>query len=444
MRRSSRSAAAATTEDADLVGVVSLCELGSTVTGGGGADDGSAGYGVGHLIDLAAMAPSRSVGDGGGPLSPVQRSTQAMMEETFDFRSSICSLPASLFLSLLADCPSRALDNAALKISAEDYEYEIFRSPEEYSEAKLEPTRYDLPAKYTPKKAEVTVPVGPPLPDAGSQGAMRSFLVSARPPAPATKISLGSKRAKPSRPADPSAETSVPTGLPLATTHPTGLSSDQYTTRAAKRGKEKEVIEIEEVTTAKRPRRDGSGSTTPVIDVLMKYGDEPLRGFASEDLCCGPSSEEDKRMVDRLSRGTHRSRPHPDPVLLAQHICRGREIGEAVLAAVSRTLIGEDLVYDFGTWAFNKGRRAMQNDVQAALVVSIDDGDLPKVLAVLPEEVPDPGPTPFSTVPEGQVLLVPLADASAGPTAEAVAAPNAGPTAEGTTEPGVEPSAERQ
>nr|GMD52622.1 hypothetical protein DM860_006026 [Ipomoea batatas] len=94
----------ATTEDADLVGVVSLCELGSTVTGGGGADDGSAGYGVGHLIDLAAMAPSRSVGDGGGPLSPVQRSTQAMMEETFDFRSSICSLPASLFLSLLADC----------------------------------------------------------------------------------------------------------------------------------------------------------------------------------------------------------------------------------------------------------------------------------------------------------------------------------------------------
>nr|GLL21246.1 topless-related protein 4 isoform X3 [Ipomoea trifida] len=45
---------------------------------------------------------------------------------------------------------SRSLDDAAVKVSAEEYEYEIFRSPEEYQKANLEPPRYDLPEKYTP------------------------------------------------------------------------------------------------------------------------------------------------------------------------------------------------------------------------------------------------------------------------------------------------------
>nr|GMD93443.1 uncharacterized protein LOC109173786 [Ipomoea batatas] len=92
---------------------------------------------------------------------------------------------------------------------------------------------------------------------------MRSFPVSARPPAPAKKISLGSKKAEPSKPADSTGEAPVPTGLPLTDA-----------TRATKRGKEKEVLEVEEVAIVKRSRRDGSGSTTPVIDVLMKHGDE--------------------------------------------------------------------------------------------------------------------------------------------------------------------------
>nr|GMC71614.1 uncharacterized protein LOC109173786 [Ipomoea batatas] len=188
--------------------------------------------------------------------------------------------------------PSRSLDNAAVKISAEEYEYEIFRSLEEYSKAKLEPPRYDLPAKYTPKRAVVTIAVVPPLRmPVRKVRTMRSFPVSARPPAPATQISLGSKKAEPSRPADPSAEASVPTGLPLAATHPTGLSGDQETARAAKRGKEKEVLKIEEVTTAKRPRRDGAGSTTPVIDVLMRHGDEPPAALLARICAAAPPPE---------------------------------------------------------------------------------------------------------------------------------------------------------
>nr|GMD50467.1 leucine zipper putative tumor suppressor 2-like [Ipomoea batatas] len=141
-----------------------------------------------------------------------------------------------------------------------------------------------------------------------------------------------------------------------------------------------------------------------------------------------------------------------DPVLLARHICRGQETGEAVLVAISRTPIGEDLMYEFGSWAFNSGRRAMQSFIRTALEVAIDDDDLPKILVVIPEEVPDPGPTPFSKVPDGRTLPVPVVQVSAGPsavvaattgpTSEPAAAPSAGQSAEGDVEPRVVPSAE--
>nr|GMD22808.1 histone-lysine N-methyltransferase SETD1A-like [Ipomoea batatas] len=421
---------------------------------------------------------------------------------------------------------SRSLDDAAVKISAEEYEYEIFRSPEEYRKANLEPPRYDLPQKYTPQRAAVTVAVRPPLPESGSQGAMRSFPVSARPPAPAKKISLGSKKAGSARSADPSTEapsteapsTEAPSaGLPLTATHASDPSGGHGETRAAKHGKEKEV-DVEEVAPAKRTRRDGSGSTTPVIDVLMKHGDEPPAALLSRICAAAPPPEKTSgwstalvgeriacdliqmahSVTDLFARAKdgdeiHRREVTPlkkslakrdqrikeiegklktadetgrrileradlgekiltDPVLLARHICRGQETGEAVLAAISRTPIGEDLMYEFGTWAFNSGRRAMQNDVKTALEVSMEETDLPKVLAVLPEEVPDPGPTPFTSVPEGCNLPVPIVEVSAGPSAEAAATTgppaelgatlSAGPSAEGDGEPRADPATE--
>nr|GLL37350.1 uncharacterized protein LOC109173786 [Ipomoea trifida] len=421
---------------------------------------------------------------------------------------------------------SRSLDDAAVKISAEEYEYEIFRSPEEYKRANLEPPRYDLPQKYTPQKAAVTVAVRPPLPRSGSQGAMRSFPVSARPPAPAKKISLGSKTAESARSADPnieapSAEALVPAGLPLTATHTSDPSGGHDEARAAKHGKEKEkdrAIDVEEVAPAKRARRAGSGSTTPVIDVLMKHGDEPPAALLSRICAAAPPPEKTSgwstalvgeriacdliqmahSVTDLFARAKdgdeiHRREVAPlkkslakrdlrikelegklktaeetgrrileradlgekiltDPVLLARHICRGRETGEAVLAAISQTPVGEDLIYEFGTWAFNSGRKAMQNDVKTALEVSMEETDLPKVLAVLPEEVPDPGPTPFTSVPEGSHLPVPIVEVSAGPSAEAAtttgpptevgAMPSAGPSAEGDGEPRADPMTE--
>nr|GMC51130.1 uncharacterized protein LOC109173786 [Ipomoea batatas] len=162
---------------------------------------------------------------------------------------------------------SRALDDATLKISAEEYEYEVFRSPKEYLEANLEPHRYDLREKYTPKRAEVTIAVGPPPPEAGSQegraleasgfyrrGASCRRSTSDRDPPRRSKRRIGRKR-------------------------------------ATKRGKEKEVLEVEEVAIVKSSRRDGSGSTTPVIDVLMKHGDESPAALLTRICATAPPPE---------------------------------------------------------------------------------------------------------------------------------------------------------
>nr|GMD70916.1 leucine zipper putative tumor suppressor 2-like [Ipomoea batatas] len=227
----------------------------------------------------------------------------------------------------------------------------------------MEPPRYDLPQKYTPQRAAVTVAVRPPLPESCSQ------------------------------------------------------DGDEIHRR--------EVTPLKK-SLAKRDQR------IKELEGKLKTAEETGR-----------------RILERADLG---EKILTDPVLLARHICRGRETGEAVLAAISRTPVGDDLMYEFGTWAFNSGRRAMQNDVKTALEVSMEETDLPKVLAVLPEEVPDPGPTPFTSVPEGSNLLVPIVEVSAGPSAEAAATTglpaelgatlSAGPSAEGDGEPRADPATE--
>nr|GMC63047.1 leucine zipper putative tumor suppressor 2-like [Ipomoea batatas] len=289
-----------------------------------------------------------------------------------------------------------ATELQAVKISAEEYEYEIFWSPEEYREANLEPPRYDLAEKYTPQRAAVSVAVGPPSRGAGLRPLCRKKRAAGRPPW---------------------------SGNALRMAH--------SVTDLFARAKDGDEIHRREV--------------LPLKKSLAKR-DQRINELEGKL----PTAEETGRRI--LERADLGEKILIDPVLLARHICRGHETGEAVIAAISRTPVGKDLMYEFGSWAFNSGRRAMQNDVRAALEVAMDDDDLPKVLAVLPEEVPDPGPTPFSRVPDGRTLPVPVVEVSAGPsaevaapvgpTAESAAAPNAGPSAEGDTELGVEPSTE--
>nr|GMC77811.1 uncharacterized protein LOC109184184 [Ipomoea batatas] len=336
---------------------------------------------------------------------------------------------------------SRALNDAAIKISAEEYEYEIFRSPEEYLEANLEPPRYDLAEKYTPKRAVVTVTVGPPVLEAG---AMRSLPVSARSPALAKKISMGSKKAEPSRSADPTAEASVPIGLPLTTTHPADLSGEQDATRATKRGKEKEVVEVEEVATVKRSRRDGSRCTM----LLLLPGVWQMAHSVTDLFARAKDGDEIyRREVAPLKKSLAKREQRIKE--LEGKLRTAEETGRQIL---ERADLGENILNNPVLLAGISAEGKRPNDVRTALEVAIDDDNLPKILAVLPEEVPDPGPTPFSKVPDGSTLPVPVVGVFAGPlaeavaiarpTAESVAAPSAGPTAEGDVEPRAELSAE--
>nr|GMD65863.1 histone-lysine N-methyltransferase SETD1A-like [Ipomoea batatas] len=254
-----------------------------------------------------------------------------------------CCSSKICFAEATAERPkkSRSLDDAAVKVSAEEYEYEIFRSPEEYQKANLEPPRYDLPEKYTPQRAAVTVAVKAPLLETSSR-------------------------------------------------------EDQG---------------------AREQAQDGRG------DRAKNLG------------ACGPGR-----------KYPYRPRPARPP-----HLQGSRDRGSRSGCHL-RTPVGDDLMYEFGTWAFNSGRRAMQNDVTTALEVSMDDTDLPKVLAILPGEVPDPGLTPFTSVPEGRNLPVPVVEVSVGPSAEAAATTgpstelgatlSAGPSAEGDGEPRADPATE--
>nr|GMD52471.1 hypothetical protein Iba_chr11bCG11940 [Ipomoea batatas] len=219
----------------------------------------------------------------------------------------------------------------------------------------LSPPRYDLTEKYTPKRAVVTVAVGPPPSRPSSSRASRY------PPAPATKISLGSKKNEPPKTENSGVEALVPTRLPLTATHPASPSGEKETSRTASGGR-KEVLEDEEVLTLKRTLRDGSGSTNPVIDMLMKHGDEP-------------------------------------PAALLTRIC----------AAASPP----EQISDWST-------------TLASLEALVDEDDLPKLLAVLPEDVPYPRAMPFSKVPDEQASES-AAGASTGPTTETVAEPSAEP-----------------
>nr|GMD45423.1 uncharacterized protein LOC109173786 [Ipomoea batatas] len=102
---------------------------------------------------------------------------------------------------------------------------------------------------------------------------MRSFPVSARPPTPATNISLGSKKNDPLKTGNSGVEASVSTRLPLTATHPASPNGEKLAPWIAKRGKEKEVLKVEEVVMLNRvppPEQTSSWSTALVGERIAR------------------------------------------------------------------------------------------------------------------------------------------------------------------------------
>nr|GMD50288.1 histone-lysine N-methyltransferase SETD1A-like [Ipomoea batatas] len=158
--------------------------------------------------------------------------------------------------------------------------------------------------------------------------------------------------------------------------------------------------EVVTVAVGPPPSRTGSSAHAPQRLRLHHSGDRRAHearrrapsGLADKDLRGAAASRTDKRLLGECIARDLIQRLKE----LESKLKTAKETGERILERAE--LSQKDWMYEFGTWAFTSGRRAMQNDFRAALEASVDEDDLPKLLVVLPKDVPDPGPTPFSKV----------------------------------------------
>nr|GMD61470.1 hypothetical protein Iba_chr12aCG21200 [Ipomoea batatas] len=274
------------------------------------------------------------------------------------------------------------------------------RSPisREYQEAELGAPGYDITGrKYTPQRAAG---------DGSRQASVSGGAVHE--PWTSKKARACEDRRTPSAEA-PSAEAlSSLSGYLWPPRIPPGLSGDHGRDPGCQARQRERAAEVEDVAPAKRSRRPtGSGSTTPVIDVLIEARDEPPAALLSR--ICPPQPRLRRRRCgnpwsDRFGRGAHRLRPKTawdqrnqggsraslrrprrpgdgsiracrfgekiltDPVLLARHICRGQETGEAVSRRnLTETPVGgRPNVRVSALGPFNKRERKgrCRNDVQ--------------------------------------------------------------------------------
>nr|GMC64409.1 uncharacterized protein LOC109164808 [Ipomoea batatas] len=70
--------------------------------------------------------------------------------------------------------------------------------------------------------------------------------------------------------------------------------------------------------------------------------------------------ELEKQLAVAKVRAENAEKIVTDPLLLAEHVCKETRVAEVFLSAVSRTPVEDDLMYTYGTWAFNGGWKAMQ------------------------------------------------------------------------------------
>nr|GMD40401.1 serine/arginine repetitive matrix protein 2-like [Ipomoea batatas] len=86
---------------------------------------------------------------------------------------------------------------------------------------------------------------------------------------------------------------------------------------------------------------------------------------------------------------------------------RDARIKDLKKRAFLRYLANEDLVWSFGKWTFTTGQRAMQQEVLLALAEYLNDDDLANILGILPDEVAEPSPLPYTEPPAADVVAPP-------------------------------------
>nr|GMC46923.1 serine/arginine repetitive matrix protein 2-like [Ipomoea batatas] len=258
---------------------------------------------------------------------------------------------------------TRALTDAAAKISSEVYDYLIFRTPEGYKNANLEPPDYGRSEKYEP------VPIV--IPTAKGMAPDKAFIAPAAAPRPKSEVALGAKKAAAKPAADPPI-INVPAPAPTDTSSDGGTAPDLPVAHGpSRRGKEKcqeAEIEEKELTTAE------------------DRAEKAEKKLAEAESRAEKAEQAEKEAIDKMK----------DASSLARFICTDEAIAKEFLTAFINTEVGDQLTWVYGQWAFSSGYRAIQEQVTAALTEGLEEADLPAVLALLLSEVADPGPRPYS------------------------------------------------
>nr|GMD08605.1 serine/arginine repetitive matrix protein 2-like [Ipomoea batatas] len=158
--------------------------------------------------------------------------------------------------------PTASSEDVTAKISSEVYDYRIFRTPESYKSANLEPPDYGREEKYEPVPLAVPTTEGAIAEPSQGMSPERAFIAPAAAPRPKTKVALGAKKAANQPAADPPV-VNVPDTTPIDSSSGGGAAPDlQVALGPSRRGKEKrQETEVEEVLTLKRTKR--SANTRP-------------------------------------------------------------------------------------------------------------------------------------------------------------------------------------
>nr|GMD12832.1 uncharacterized protein LOC109173786 [Ipomoea batatas]GMD12833.1 uncharacterized protein LOC109173786 [Ipomoea batatas] len=145
---------------------------------------------------------------------------------------------------------TRALTDAAAKISSEVYDYLIFCTPEGYKNANLEPPDYGRDEKYEPVPIATPAAQGSTAEPGQGMSPDRTFIAPAAAPRPKTKVALGAKKAA-AKPTTDLPIADVPDPAPIDASSGGGVAPDlPVTLGPSRRGKEKrQEAEIEEVRT---------------------------------------------------------------------------------------------------------------------------------------------------------------------------------------------------
>nr|GMD10972.1 serine/arginine repetitive matrix protein 2-like [Ipomoea batatas] len=314
---------------------------------------------------------------------------------------------------------TRALTDAAAKISSEVYDYLIFRTPEGYKSANLEPPDYGRGEKYEP------VPVAAPA----AQGSMadpgqgmspdRTFIAPAAAPRPKTKVALGAKKAAAKPTADPPYVT-VPDTTPTDASSGGGADPDlQVTLGPSRRGKEKrQEAEVEEVLTLKRTKRSANTRSadlheglrerdalaSTIVDQIrdklthtttdlfsraralegvrekevvplqkqVSAAEQRIQELEKELAAAEDRAEKaEKKLGEAEARAERAEKAEKEAIgkmkdasSLARFICTDEAIAKEFLTVFINTEVGDKLTWVYGQWAFSSGCRAIEEQAE--------------------------------------------------------------------------------